>query len=42
MNMSPITWFWKKQSTIETSVFAAECVAMMQGMETLRGLRYKL
>ncbi len=42
MNMSPITWFSKKQSTIETSVFGAEFVAMKQGMETLRGLRYKL
>ena len=42
LNMAPITWFSKKQSTIETSVFGAEFVAMKQGMETLRGLRYKL
>jgi hypothetical protein len=40
--MAPITWFSKKQSTIETSVFGAKFVAMKQGMETLRGLRYKL
>ena len=40
--MAPITWFSKKQSTIETSVFGAEFVAMKQGIETLRGLRYKL
>ena len=40
--MAPIVWFSKKQSTIETSVFGAEFVAMKQGMETLRGLRYKL
>ncbi|KAI2507295.1 Reverse transcriptase (RNA-dependent DNA polymerase) [Fragilaria crotonensis] len=42
LNSAPITWFSKKQSTIETSVFGAEFVAMKQGMETLRGLRYKL
>ena len=40
--MAPIIWFSKRQSTIETSVFGAEFVAMKQGMETLRGLRYKL
>ena len=31
-----------KQATIETSVFGADFVAMKQGMECLRGLRYKL
>ena len=41
-NMAPIVWFLKKQATIETSVFGAEFVAMKQGMECLRGLRYKL
>ena len=42
LNMAPIVWCSKKQSTIETSVFGAEFVAMKNGMETLRGLRYKL
>ena len=42
LNMAPIVWFSKKQATIETSVFGAEFVAMKQGMECLRGLRYKL
>jgi len=42
MNSSLIFWLTKKQSTIETSVFGAEFVAMKAGMETLRGLRYKL
>jgi hypothetical protein len=42
LNMSLITWFSKKQSTIETSVFGAEFVALKQGMEALRGIRYKL
>ena len=42
LNMAPIVWFSKKQSTIEASVFGAECVAMKQGMECLQELRYKL
>jgi hypothetical protein len=42
MNMAPILWLSRKQATIETSVFGAEFVAMKQGMETMRGLRYKL
>ena len=35
-------WYSKKQLTIETSVFGAEMVAMKTGIDTLRGLRYKL
>jgi hypothetical protein len=42
LNMAPIVWFSKKQSTITTNVFGAEFVAMKQGMEYLGGLRYKL
>ena len=42
MNMALIQWLSKKQPTIETSVFGAEFVVMKHGMETLRGLRYKL
>ena len=42
MTTALIQWFSKKQSTIETSVFGAELVAMKIGMELLRGLRYKL
>eukprot|EP00934_Nitzschia_sp_Nitz4_P001810 Nitzschia sp. Nitz4//scaffold191_size41780//52//5493//NITZ4_007461-RA/size41780-processed-gene-0.69-mRNA-1//1//CDS//3329540163//1810//frame0 len=42
MNNAPIAWLSKKQATIETSVFGAEFVAMKIGMETIRGLRYKL
>jgi hypothetical protein len=37
-----VQWFSKQQATIETSVFGAEFVAMKIGMESLRGLRYKL
>ena len=40
--MAPIVWYSKKQPTIETAVFGAEFVAMKNGIETLRGLRYKL
>jgi hypothetical protein len=41
-NLSRIIWLSKRQVTIETSVFGAEFVAMKHGMETLRGLRYKI
>ena len=42
MNTALVQWFSKQQATIETSVFGAEFVAMKIGMESLRGLRYKL
>ena len=42
LNSAPITWLSRRQATVETSVFGAEFVAMKQGIETLRGLRYKL
>ena len=42
INSALVNWFSKKQATIETSVFGAEFVAMKQGMEAVRGLRYKL
>ena len=42
MNTALIGWLSKKQATIETSVFGVEFVAMKHGMETLRGIRYKL
>jgi hypothetical protein len=42
LNMSLIAWMTQKQPTIESSVFGAEFVAMKQGVETLRGIRYKL
>jgi hypothetical protein len=38
INMACINWVSKKQSTIETSVFGAEFVAMKHGMEKQRGL----
>jgi hypothetical protein len=42
LNMVPIVWFSKCQPTVESSVFGAEFVAMKNGIETCRGLRYKL
>ena len=37
-----VQWFSKKQSTVEISVFGTEFVIMKQGIDALRGLRYKL
>jgi hypothetical protein len=42
LNMAPIVWFSKRQPTVESSVFGAEFVAMKNGIETRRDLRYKL
>jgi hypothetical protein len=42
LQLSPIIWLSKQHTTIETSVFGAEFVAMKHGIETLRGLRYKI
>ena len=42
VNCSLIHWFSKKQTSVETSSFGSEFVAMKQCCEYLRGLRYKL
>ena len=42
MNTFLIHEMSKKQATIETSVFGADFVAMKHGIETLRGLQYKI
>jgi hypothetical protein len=42
VNQAPVVWHSKKQTRVETSVFGAEFCAMTQGIERLRGLRYKL
>jgi hypothetical protein len=42
MNMAPIVWFSKRQPTVESSVFGSEFIAVKNGIETCRGLRYKL
>jgi hypothetical protein len=40
--MAPIVWFSKRQPNVKSSVFGAEFVAMKNGIETCRGLNYKL
>ena len=42
INMACVMWHMKHQATVESAVFGAEFVAMKQGMEASRGLRYKL
>jgi hypothetical protein len=42
LNSALVQWCSKKQPTVETSVFGAEFVAMKNGIETVRGIRYKL
>jgi hypothetical protein len=42
LNMAPIVWFSKRQPTAESSLFGADFFAMKNGIETTRGLHYKL
>ena len=42
LNNAPIYWYSKKQTTIETSTFGSEFVAMKIATEYIRALRYKL
>jgi hypothetical protein len=42
LNMEPIVGFSKRQPTVESSVFGAECVATKNGIETFRCLLSKL
>jgi hypothetical protein len=42
LNMAPIVSFSKRQPTLESSVSAAEFLAMKNGIETCHDLRYKL
>lgn len=42
VNNAPVSWLSKKQTTVETSVFGAEFVAMKIGTEAVVWMRYKL
>jgi hypothetical protein len=42
LNCAPVYWLSKKQTSVESSSFGSEFVAMKQCCEYLRGLRYKL
>ena len=42
IDVAPLYWFSKKQSSMETSSFGSKFVAMRQCYDYLIGLRYKL
>jgi hypothetical protein len=42
LNRSPILWYTKQQSTVETSSFGSEFCALKTAVEMIKGLRYKL
>ena len=42
LNNALVYWFSKKQTSVESSSFGSEFVAMKQCCEYLKGLRYKL
>ncbi|KAL7461054.1 hypothetical protein ACHAXS_001490, partial [Conticribra weissflogii] len=42
INTALVDWHSKQRATIETRVSSVEFVAMKTGVDTLRGLRYKL
>ena len=42
INMAMINWKTKKHATVEGAIFGAEFLAMQQGVEALRGIRFKL
>eukprot|EP00978_Attheya_sp_CCMP212_P009366 scaffold22126_cov59-Attheya_sp.AAC.1 len=42
LNRAPISWFSKKQNTVESSTFGSEFVAMKTAAEQIMALHYKL
>ena len=42
VNRAPIIWYSKRQSTVETSTFSSEFIALKTCMESIVGLRVKL
>ena len=42
INSAPITWYSKRQNTVESSTFGSEFVALKTATEMIMGLRYKL
>jgi hypothetical protein len=42
LNRSPIIWYSKKQTSIETSTFGSEYMALKTCTDLVKGLRYKL
>ena len=41
-NMCPISWYSKRQTTVETSTFSSEIIALRIATEQVEALRYKL
>ena len=42
LNNAPIYWHSKKLTSVETSTFGSEMMAMKQAVNYIRGFRYKL
>jgi len=42
LNRAPITWYSKRQNTVESSTFGSEHVAKKTGAELIKSMRYKL
>ena len=42
VNSAPVTWYSKRQATIESSTFGSEVVALRTCLELVKALRYKL
>ena len=42
LNMAPISWYSKRQNTVESSTFSSEFIALKTACEQLVSLRYKL
>jgi hypothetical protein len=42
INRSPISWYSKRQNTVETSTFGSEFVALRTAVEQIQSLRLKL
>jgi hypothetical protein len=42
VNKAPISWYSKRQNTVESSTFGSEFVAMKTAVEQIQALRLKL
>ena len=42
VNMAPITWYSKRQNTVEVSTFGSEITSMKNATDLIKALRYKL
>ena len=42
INRAPVTWYSKRQNTVEASAFDSEFIALRVGCKMNDGLRYKL